>query len=44
MPRVLVADDAPMVEGFMQEALLSAGLEVAGVARTAWAKITLRPS
>jgi two-component system, chemotaxis family, chemotaxis protein CheY len=34
MPRVLVADDAPMVEGFMQEALKSAGLEVAGVAKT----------
>ena len=34
MSRVLVADDAPMVEGFMHEALRSAGLEVAGVART----------
>jgi two-component system, chemotaxis family, chemotaxis protein CheY len=32
--RVLVVDDAPMVEGFMQEALKKAGHEVAGVART----------
>ena len=34
MARILVADDAPMVEGFMQEALKSLGHEVAGVART----------
>ena len=34
MPRVLVADDAPMVEGFLQEALKSAGHELVGVART----------
>lgn len=34
MPKVMVVDDAPMVEGFMQEALKSAGHEVAGVAKT----------
>lgn len=34
MSRVLVADDAPMMEGFLQEALKSAGHELVGVART----------
>lgn len=34
MSRVLVVDDAPMVEGFLQEAMKSAGHEVSGVART----------
>jgi two-component system chemotaxis response regulator CheY len=33
MPKVLVVDDAPMVEGFMQQAMKTAGHEVAGVAR-----------
>ncbi len=34
MSKVLVVDDAPMVEGFMREALETAGHEVSGVART----------
>ncbi len=34
MPKILVVDDAPMVEGFMQEAMRTAGHQVAGVART----------
>ena len=34
MSKILVVDDAPMVEGFMREALETNGHEVAGVART----------
>ena len=41
MPKVLVVDDAPMVEGFMQQALKTAGHEVAGVARTGKEAVSL---
>ena len=34
MSKILVVDDAPMVEGFMREALETAGHNVTGVART----------
>lgn len=43
MSKVLVVDDAPMVEGFLQEAMKSAGHVVSGVARTGREAVELYP-
>lgn len=43
MSKVLVVDDAPMVEGFLQEAMKTAGHEVCGVARTGREAVDIYP-